>query len=92
MSGTWHELIGLVEAQLADAEPWQIAELHLLDQAFADHLAQSGIAPSPEAAAILMAAAVFVADHAPEWGGDARDSLSELAGLGFRLLERSITL
>ena len=90
MSGTWNELIGLVQTQMADAEPWQAAELHLLDQAFVDHLAKAGIQPSPEAAATMMAAAVFLAGHAPEWGGDVRDALTELAGLGYRLLERSM--
>ena len=92
MSVIWHELIELVEAQMADAEPWQTAELHLLDNAFSDHLSRSGIQPSPEAAATLMAAAVFLSIHTPEWGGEARETLGELAGLGLRLLERSITV
>ena len=85
----WRELAGLVEDQLADAEPWQRAELHLLDQAFRDHLVKAGIEPSPDAAVTLMAAALFLSRHTPEWGGDARDTLGELAALGLSLMERS---
>ena len=33
-----------------------------------------------------MAAAQLLAERSPEWGGDARDTLSEVAVLGLRLL------
>lgn len=84
----WSGLVDLVGAQLAEAEAWQTAELHLLDRAFAARLDEAGIPPTPEAAATLMAAAVFLANHTPEWGGDARETLTELGALGLRLLER----
>jgi hypothetical protein len=88
MHETWGPLVDLVSAQVAGAEIWQTAELHLLERAFADRLAEAGITPTPEAAATLMAAATFLVEHTPEWGGDARDALGELAALGLRLLER----
>jgi hypothetical protein len=33
-----------------------------------------------------MAVAMLVAEHTPEWGGDCRDALAEIAQLGLSLL------
>ena len=87
MEDRWSGLVEVVDGQLADAEAWQLAELHLLEQAFRRHLCDAGIEPSGDSAATLIAAALFLAGHTPEWGGDARDTLIELAVLGRRLLD-----
>jgi hypothetical protein len=36
-----------------------------------------------------MATATLLGEHAPEWGGDARCSLREIALLGLRLLDEA---
>ena len=86
MRDRWDGLVELVKSQVTEAEPWQTAEWHLLEQAFRDRLDRAGIPVTPEAAATLMAAAVFLSAHTPEWGGNARDTLGELAALGLHLL------
>ena len=85
MSG-WGGLVAAVAAYTEGAETWERAELHLLERAFRQRLAEIGIEPSAEAAVTLMAAAVLLAEHTPDFGGDARDVLGELAQLGLRLL------
>ena len=81
------ELATLVQAQACDLEAWQAAELHLLEQAFRDRLAALGVAVTPDVAVALMATATLLGDSVPEWGGDARCALGEVAQLGLRLLE-----
>ena len=34
----------------------------------------------------FMAVAMLLAEHAPEWGGDCRDALAEIAQLGLSML------
>jgi hypothetical protein len=84
--GAHPDLLRAVERQLADAECWQVAEWHLLTAAFAERLAALGIEASSETGAVLIAAALFLADETAEWGGDARDALGELAQLGRSLI------
>lgn len=80
-------LATLVRAQAADLEPWQAAELHLLEQAFRERLAALNVAVTPDVAVALMATATLLGTAVPEWGGDARCALGEVAQLGLRLLE-----
>jgi hypothetical protein len=80
-------LVTSVTAQARDSEPWQEAELHLMEAAFHERLRSLGVQPTAEVAVTLMAAAYFLAEHTCEWGGDARDALGEVALLGLRLLE-----
>lgn len=80
-------LATLVRAQADQAEVWERAELHLLEQAFRERLAVLGLAASPDVAVGLMAVATFLAEATPEWGGDSRAVLAEVALLGLRLLE-----
>lgn len=74
-------------AQAADLQAWEQAELHLLERVLRDRLAHLGLAPSAEVGATLMVVAQLLAERSPEWGGDARTSLAEVALLGLRLLE-----
>ena len=81
------DLTTVVRAQSGAMEPWQAAELHLLEQAFRERLALLGVAATPDVAVALMATATLLGNASPEWGGDARCVLGEVAQLGLRLLE-----
>lgn len=81
------KLVWALSTSAREADCAQQAEWHLLEMEFRARLDDAGIQAGPDAAATLMAAAVFLAQHVPEWGGDARDSLADLAHLGLRLLE-----
>lgn len=81
------ELATLVKAQACALEAWQAAELHLLEQAIRERLAALGVALTPDVAVALMATATLLGDNVPEWGGDARCALGEVAQLGLMLLE-----
>lgn len=80
-------LATLVRAQAGDMDPWQAAELHLLTQALRQRLVELDVAVTPDVAVALMATATLLGEHVPEWGGDARCSLGEIALLGLQLLE-----
>ena len=45
-----------------------------------------GVEPSPELSVALMALAMLLAERAPEWGGDCRDTLGEIAQVGLSML------
>lgn len=87
MSEGSDELATVVRRQADTLEAWQEAELHLLGQALRERLAALGIAPTRDVAAALMATATLLGEHAPEWDGDVRCSLGEIALLGLGLLE-----
>ena len=76
-----------MRAVSAEAEPWQAAELHLLEQALRHYMSEAGVAITPDVALALMVTSTFLAVHTPDTGGDARASLGEIALLGLRLLE-----
>lgn len=80
-------LVGLVRAQDADVEAWRAAELHLLERAVRCRLEALGVPVTADLGVALMAIATLLGGHAPEWGGDVRDSLGEVALLGLRLLD-----
>lgn len=80
-------LAALVRAQVAADEPWQDAELHLLERAVRRRLDILGVEVTPDVAVTLMATATLLGASLPEWGADARCTLGELARLGLRLLE-----
>ena len=80
-------LATLVRQQAQCAEAWQTAEAHLLSVALRERLVALGIPVTPDVAAALMATATLLGDHTPEWGGDARCTLEEIALLGLHLLD-----
>lgn len=83
----WDGLATVVRAHAETADACERAEIYLLERAFRERLALLHIELTPELAVALMAAATFLAEYTPEWGGDARCSLGEIALLGLRLLE-----
>lgn len=66
---------------------WESAELHVIEVLLRERLSALRIELTPEVGAVLMAVAHLLAERAPEWDGDARDTLCEIAVLGLRLLE-----
>ena len=86
MANDREELATLVQAQACTLEAWQEAELHLLEQVFRERLDALGVSLTPDVAVALMATATLLGESVPEWGGDARCALGEVAQLGLRLL------
>ena len=80
-------LTTVVRTQAAEMQPWQAAELHLLQQVLRERLADLGVEVTPDVAVALMATATLLAPSTPEWGGDVRCVLGEIALLGLRMLE-----
>jgi hypothetical protein len=81
------ELAELVGHQASNLDVWENAELCVLEVILRERLATLGIDPTPEVGACLMAVAQMLSERAPEFGGDARDTLAEVAVLGLRLLD-----
>jgi hypothetical protein len=81
------ELTTVVRRQADTLQAWEEAELHLLGQALRERLAALGIAPTHDVGVALMATATLLGEHVPEWGGDVRCTLAEIAVLGLGLLE-----
>ena len=83
----YEELLAATDAQAVEAECWERAEWYLLGVAFQDRLRELGLAPSTDAGATLIAAALFLSEHTDEWEADAADVLGELAQLGRALID-----
>ncbi|MDQ3978297.1 MAG: hypothetical protein M3314_01920 [Actinomycetota bacterium] len=81
------ELAELVGQQAGNLDVWTSAELCVLEVLLRERLTTLGIQPSPEVGACMMAVAQLLSERSPEFGGDARDALAEVAVLGLRLLE-----
>ncbi len=79
-------LTELIRAQLAERDIWEVASTHVLCVELRDRLAALGVEITPDLSVALMAVAMLLAEKAPEWGGDCRDTLGEIAQLGLRLL------
>lgn len=94
--GTRHELTAveperarlteLIERQLADRSVCDRASNYLLEVDLRDRLAAVGVEVTPDLSVALMAVAMLLAEQTPEWGGDCRDALAEIAQLGLSLL------
>jgi hypothetical protein len=83
----YRELAELVGRQAADMEVWESAELCVLEALLKERLALLGLDARAELGVALMATAQLLAERCPEWGGDARSTLAEVAVLGLRLLD-----
>ena len=85
---TIEALTEMAARQASDLAAWESAELHVLEVMLRERLCALRIGITPEVGAVLMAVAQLLAERPPEWGGDARDTLAEIAVLGLRLLDR----
>ena len=79
-------LTELIRNQLAARDVCDVAGTYLLEVELRERLAVLGVEPSPDVSVALMAVAMLLAEKAPEWGGDCRDALGEIAQLGLSLL------
>ncbi|MCA1692211.1 MAG: hypothetical protein ABR540_18585 [Acidimicrobiales bacterium] len=91
MSNERDNLTELIRLQLAERDVCEIASSYLLEVELRERLAALGVEPSPDVSVALMAVAMLLAEKAPEWGGDCRDALGEIAQLGLALLVQSDT-
>jgi hypothetical protein len=81
------ELVSLVRAQAGSTECWQHAEHVVRADVLRQRLEEVGVELTPDVAVALMAGAMLLAGTSPEFGGDYRDALADLAALGRELLE-----
>ena len=84
-------LTDLIRDQLAERDVCDVAGTYLLEVELRERLAVLGVEPSPDISVALMAVAMLLAERAPEWGGDARDTLGEIAQLGLSMLTEGQT-
>jgi hypothetical protein len=80
------QLTNLIREQLASRDVCERAGTYLLEIELRERLAVMGVEPSPDMSVALMALAMLMAERAPEWGGDCRDTLNEIAQLGLSML------
>ena len=80
------DLTELIRLQLAERDVCSVAGTYLLEVELRERLAVLGVEPSADVSVALMAVAMLLAEKAPEFGGDCRDALGEIAQLGLSLL------
>lgn len=80
------DLTELIRTQLADRDICDVAGTCLIEAELRERLALLGVAPTADVSVALMAVAMLLAEKAPEFGGDCRDTLGEIAQLGLALL------
>jgi hypothetical protein len=80
-------LATLVRQQAAETNCWERAETALRASLLRDRLRDIGVIATRDVAASLMAAAMLLASSSDEWGGDYRDALADLAGVGLELFD-----
>ena len=80
------DLTDLIRNQLAARDVCDVAGTYLLEVELRERLAVLGVEPTPDVSVALMAVAMLLAEKSPEFGGDARDALGEIAQLGLSLL------
>lgn len=80
------QLTALIRKQRDYRDVCDVAGTYLLEVELRERLAVLGVEPSPDLSVALMAVATLLVEKSPEWGGDARDVLSEVAQLGLSML------
>lgn len=81
------QLTSVVRLQATGRDVCDQACTYLLEFELRKRLSVLGVEPTPELAVAMMATAMLLAEEAPEFGGDCRDALGELAQLGLALLD-----
>lgn len=79
-------LTELIRTQLASRDVCEVAGTYLLEVEMRERLAALGVEATADVSVALMAVAMLLAERTPEWGGDCRDALAEIAQLGLGLL------
>ena len=80
------DLTELIRNQLAARDVCDVAGTYLLEVELRERLGALGVDPTPDVSVALMAVAMLLAEKAPEFGGDSRYALGEIAQLGLSLL------
>ena len=80
------QLTELIRSQLEDRDVCEVAGTYLLEVELRERLAVLGVEPTPDLSVALMALAMLLAERAPVWGGDCRDTLGEIAQVGLSML------
>jgi hypothetical protein len=80
------DLTELIKSQLAERDVCDVAGTYLLEVELRERLAVLGVEITPDMSVALMAVAMLLAEKSPEFGGDCRDALGEIAQLGLSLL------
>lgn len=80
------DLTDLIKSQLAERDVCSVAGTYLLEVELRERLALLGVSVTPDVSVALMAVAMLLAEKSPEFGGDCRDALGEIAQLGLGLL------
>ena len=79
-------LTDLIRQHLADRDVCDVAGTYLLEVELRERLALLGVEATPDVSVALMAVAMLLVEKSPEFGGDCRDALGEIAQLGLSLL------
>lgn len=80
------DLTDLIKSQLAERDVCSVAGTYLLEVELRERLALLRVSVTPDVSVALMAVAMLLAEKSPEFGGDCRDALGEIAQLGLGLL------
>ena len=80
------DLTDLIKSQLAERDVCSVAGTYLLEVELRERLALLGVSVTPDVSVALMAVAMLLAEKSPDFGGDCRDALGEIAQLGLGLL------
>ncbi len=80
------QLTDLIRDQLAARDVCDVAGTWLLEVELRERLALLGVEATADVSVAFMAIAMLLAEKSPEWGGDCRDALGEIAQLGLSLL------
>lgn len=86
MANERERLRALVQSQAAERACWERAEAHLVEGSLRERLAALSIVASSDLGVALMAVAMVLAERSPEFGGDYRDALGDVALVGLGLL------
>ena len=86
MSDARGDLTELIKSQLAERDVCDVAGTYLLEVELRERLAVLGVEITPDMSVALMAVAMLLAEKSPEFGGDCRVALGEIAQLGLSLL------
>ena len=86
MSDLRSDLTELIKSQLAERDVCSVAGTYLLEVELRERLELLGVSVTPDVSVALMAVAMLLAEKSPDFGGDTRDALGEIAQLGLSLL------
>ena len=85
------QLTEVIRAQLAERDICDVAGTCILEGELRERLELVGVEITPDLSVALMALAMLLAERVPEWGGDSRDTLGEIAQLGLSMLAEGQT-